>query len=389
MNQPIRTIGHNSRYQILKCIGRGGMGFVWQGYDTELEREVAVKEVIIPSTLKAEARSQALERADREARAIASLDHPGVVTIHDIFREDEQLWIIMQLIKAPSLDKIIEERGALPPAEAAIIGLQLLQIIRVIHAHKIIHRDIKPSNVLVREDGRIVLVDFGIAAIEGDPTLTDTGAILGSPSYMSPERARAQRATPASDLWSLGATLYAIVEGHPPYRGTSPQATLELARKAAPIKYPNADTLKPVLQRLLCKEPGQRLTPNQATRLLEEAAQPKPEQIEDTEEVTHYFDPTGPPPPWRSYFGQYRKAWLRLQKTRYKHLKDWFELHPKISLPLGCMGMLTAITLTMVLLVLLLIWVFPPAAYHKPGPGSTNPSSRPSNTSTDLPPMIP
>jgi serine/threonine protein kinase len=214
------------RYRLLGPVGRGAMGIVWRGRDELLDRDVAVKEVQITAlTLPAEA-EVAYQRTLREARTAARLSHPGVVTVFDVVEEDGSPWIIMELISGRSLDQVIAEDGPLPPVHAAQLGSTLVGALDTAHAAGVLHRDVKPSNVLIATDGRTVLTDFGIATFAEDPSLTQAGMIVGTPGFTAPERVRGGSATPASDLWSLGATLYAAVEGHPPFARETAMATL-------------------------------------------------------------------------------------------------------------------------------------------------------------------
>ena len=210
-----RTIDEG-RYELLEELGRGGMGVVWRARDTVLRREVAIKEVSPPRGLDRTRAEHVYARTMREARSAAQLDHPGIVTVHDVVREDGRPWIVMRLVRAPALDAVIRREGPLAPDRVARIGLDLLSALRAAHAEGVVHRDVKPANVLLTGE-RAVLTDFGVATIAGDDTLTQTGAIVGSPAYLSPEQARREDATAVSDLWSLGATLYAAVEGRRPY----------------------------------------------------------------------------------------------------------------------------------------------------------------------------
>ncbi len=167
-----------------------------------------------------------IARLDREARAAARLKHPGIITVHDrITGPDGRPWIVMELVDGGSLADLVEARGALPPQQVADIGRQVAAALAAAHRLGITHRDIKPANILIEED-RVILTDFGIAALEGDATLTATGMIMGTPAFMAPEQIRGLPATAESDLWSLGATLYAAVEGHAPFSGTAPSAVL-------------------------------------------------------------------------------------------------------------------------------------------------------------------
>ena len=197
------------RYRLKEPIGRGAMGTVWRAWDEILDREVAVKELRISESLDPDERAKAYQRTHREARTAARLSHPGVVTVFDVAEEDGRPWIIMELVAARSLDQIISVDGPMPPHHAADAGRQLLAAVATAHAAGVLHRDVKPSNVLIADSGRAVLTDFGIATFQGDPKLTQTGMVMGSPGFTAPERIQGNPATPASDLWSLGATLYA------------------------------------------------------------------------------------------------------------------------------------------------------------------------------------
>ncbi|MGI8328918.1 serine/threonine-protein kinase [Actinomadura scrupuli] len=251
------------RYRLLSHVGQGGMGTVWCARDELLDRDVAVKEVLIDRWLSDADRGVLHERTKREARATARLNHPGIVTVHDVIEEDGRPWIVMEFVRARSLQEIIDADGPLPPAQVAAIGRQLVGALRTAHAAGILHRDVKPANVLLlREDheDRAVLTDFGIAQVEGDTTLTQTGLVMGSPAYIAPERAKGERATPATDLWALGATLYAACDGRPPHERTDAMATLAavLTVDAPPPRA--GGSLTPVLLGLLDRDPGRRLT---------------------------------------------------------------------------------------------------------------------------------
>ncbi|MFI6521689.1 serine/threonine-protein kinase [Spirillospora sp. NPDC050679] len=259
------------RYELLELLGRGGMGAVWRARDRTLDREVAVKEVTLPRGLDPAQVERVHARTFREARSAARLDHPGIVTVHDVVEEDGRPWIVMRLVRAPALDEVIRREGPLPPARAAAIGLDLLAALRAAHAAGVVHRDVKPGNVLLPPD-RAVLTDFGIATMAGDETLTQTGAVVGSPAYLAPEQARHQKATPASDLWSLGATLYAAVEGRPPYQRPDVWGVMAALLADDPDPPRNAGPLLPVLQGLLRKDPAQRTHPDEAERLLRQIA---------------------------------------------------------------------------------------------------------------------
>ncbi|MFC0042376.1 serine/threonine-protein kinase [Actinomadura rayongensis] len=256
------------RYRLVSVVGHGGMGTVWRAHDETLDREVAVKEVQLHPSLDDAERRERHRRTLREARASARLNHPGVVTVHDVVDADDRPWIVMELVDARSLQEVIDEDGPLAPDRAAGIGRQLVAALRAAHAIGILHRDVKPANVLLTRDGRAVLTDFGIAQLAGDATLTRTGLIMGSPAYMSPERVRGEKALPASDLWALGATLYAAVEGRPPHHRTDAMAVLAAVMTQPPDPPRNAGALAPVLFGLLDADPVRRLTADAADAAL-------------------------------------------------------------------------------------------------------------------------
>ncbi|GHH78704.1 hypothetical protein GCM10018793_29870 [Streptomyces sulfonofaciens] len=246
------------RYRLGKVLGRGGMGTVWRAEDEVLGRTVAVKELRFPSSDEDENR-RLITRTLREAKAIARIRNNSAVTVFDVVDEDDRPWIVMELVEGKSLAEVIREDGVLTPRRAAEVGLAVLDVLRAAHREGILHRDVKPSNVLIADDGRVVLTDFGIAQVEGDPSITSTGMLVGAPSYISPERARGYRPGPAADMWSLGGLLYACVEGTPPYDKGSAIATLT-AVMTEPLERPkNAGPLEPVIYGLLAKDVEQRL----------------------------------------------------------------------------------------------------------------------------------
>ena len=222
------------RYRLHAVAGRGGMGVVWLAGDELLRRHVAVKEVIWPPQLGQAERDQLGQRALREARAAARLDHPSVIRVYDFVEDDGRPWIIMPLIRYPSLTEVLREHGPMPPRRAARIGLQIADALQAAHAAGLVHRDVKPGNVLLGPQGQVVLTDFGMAIADGSTALTTAGVLIGSPAYMAPERARGQPATPAADLWSLGAMLYAAVEGRPPFDRDGALAILTAVVSALP-----------------------------------------------------------------------------------------------------------------------------------------------------------
>ncbi|NGO12249.1 protein kinase [Streptomyces sp. HC44] len=265
------------RYRLLAKLGHGGMGTVWRAKDETVDREVAVKEPRVPDHLPERERANLFERMRREARAAARLDHPAVVNVHDVAVVDGQPWIVMELVQGRSLGAALQE-GTIGVREAARIGLDVLGALEAAHAAGILHRDVKPDNVLLGSHGRVVLTDFGIAQIEGETNLTDTGGFVGSPEFIAPERVLGQRPGPASDLWSLGVVLYAATEGVSPFRRSNTPATLQSVLNATPAA-PNAakGPLADAINALLDKDPSRRPNAAQVRQLLEKAAQPPQE----------------------------------------------------------------------------------------------------------------
>ncbi|GGZ57788.1 serine/threonine-protein kinase [Streptomyces bluensis] len=262
------------RYRLLAKLGHGGMGTVWRAKDETVDREVAVKEPRVPDHLPDRERSKAFERMRREARAAARLDHPAVVNVHDVAVVDGQPWIVMELVQGRSLGAVLQE-GTLGVRDAAKIGLEVLGALEAAHAAGILHRDVKPDNVLLGRHDRVVLTDFGIAQIEGETNLTDTGSFVGSPEYIAPERVLGQRPGPASDLWSLGVVLYAATEGVSPFRRTNTPATLQSVLNSTPAAPASAQgPLAEVINGLLNKDSARRPTADRVRALLEEAARP-------------------------------------------------------------------------------------------------------------------
>ncbi|WP_062354953.1 serine/threonine-protein kinase [Herbidospora yilanensis] len=263
-----RLVG--GRYHLIEPIGRGGMGIVWRAHDELLDRAVAVKEVRYDSAMGDEL-PELNRRTMREARAAGRLTHPNVVVVHDVIEEDGRPWIIMQLVESRSLGQVIRQDGPLTPKRATEIGLQILDALRAAHAQGVLHRDVKPENVLLADDGRVVLTDFGIARVETDSTMTRTG-LVGTPAFIAPERLRGGPAQRESDLWSLGATLYAAVEGRPPHDKGMAMATMHAVLTEPPDPARNAGSLRPVLDRLLEKDPATRPGYDETARLLRRAA---------------------------------------------------------------------------------------------------------------------
>ncbi|MGW4050084.1 protein kinase domain-containing protein [Streptomyces sp. NPDC004779] len=259
------------RYRLGESIGRGGMGKVWRAHDEVLHRVVAVKELTAGRFVAEADRLVLHARTQKEARAAARISHPGVVTVHDVLEHDDRPWIVMQFVDGPSLADAVKEAGTIEPREAARVGLHVVGALRAAHAAGVLHRDVKPGNVLLARDGRVLITDFGIAAIEGDSTITRTGELVGSIDYLAPERVRGGDPGPASDLWSLGATLYTAVEGSSPFRRTSPISTMQAVVGEEPPYPENAGPLASVIVALLRKDPDQRPRVDEAERMLLDA----------------------------------------------------------------------------------------------------------------------
>ncbi|MEU6825334.1 serine/threonine-protein kinase [Streptomyces atriruber] len=288
------------RYRLGEVLGRGGMGTVWRAKDETLGRTVAVKELRFPSSIDEEEKRRLITRTLREAKAIARIRNTSAVTVYDVVDEDDRPWIVMELVEGKSLAEAIREDGLLTPRRAAEVGLAVLDVLRSAHREGILHRDVKPSNVLIAEDGRVVLTDFGIAQVEGDPSITSTGMLVGAPSYIAPERARGHKPGPAADMWSLGGLLYAAVEGVPPYDKGSAIATLTAVMTEDVEQPTNAGPLEKVIYGLLAKDPEQRLDDAGARALLIDVihapeSKPEPEPIEATKVVP--LPPAPPKPP--------------------------------------------------------------------------------------------
>ena len=246
------------RYTVTGVLGRGGMGVVWDATDQVLGRPVALKEIAFPAHLTDEEREALRARTLREARTAARLVHPSVTTLYDVVEEDGRPWLVMERVESSSLQEIVQRSGPMPWRTVARIGLDVLDALEAAHAAGIVHRDVKPGNVLVAHDCSAHLTDFGIATATGDASITTSGAILGSPAYMSPERARGEEPGPAVDLWSLGATLYTAVEGRLAFDRPPPMATLLAVVQEDPAPTARAGPLAPVLQGLLTRDPAQR-----------------------------------------------------------------------------------------------------------------------------------
>ncbi|MDS1270986.1 serine/threonine-protein kinase [Lipingzhangella sp. LS1_29] len=245
------------RYRLVDTIGRGGMGTVWLGHDELLDRSVAVKEVRIAEGLPPDERDRLVERTMREARICAQLNHPAIVTVHDVVRVDERPWVVMELIEGRGLDSIVAEQGPLTPARAADVGAQAASALRRAHEAGVLHRDIKPANIMIDDEDQVVLTDFGIATQQGESGLTQAG-VIGTPGYLAPEQLQQDQVGPAADLWALGATLYYLVEGRPAYRRETAAATAMAPLTTDPDPPQRAGSLWPLLEQLLSRDPTAR-----------------------------------------------------------------------------------------------------------------------------------
>ena len=269
------TVG---RYELRGRLGSGGMGTVWHAFDPILQRDVAVKEVLLPDGMSEEDRNEAHARTLREAQATARIHHSAIVTVHDVLEHDGSPWIVMELLSGSSLHHHIETHGPMPVERVEEAARALLGGLKAAHAVGVTHRDVKPANIMLTEDDRTVLMDFGIANVDGSAALTQTGVYIGSPEYMAPERFEGERALPASDLWSLGVTLYSLLEGRSPFKRGSVTGMIS-AVLTAPVPphlsrneaagSPRGAALQALISALLTRETGARPSPSEALELLE------------------------------------------------------------------------------------------------------------------------
>ncbi|MFD7285005.1 serine/threonine-protein kinase [Streptomyces sp. NPDC059863] len=262
------------RYRLVSRLGHGGMGTVWLAHDEVVDREVAIKEPRVPDNVAERDRDRVYVRMRREARAAAKIEHPAVVTMHDVVIEDAKPWIVMELVRGRSLADRLQE-GTLDPREAARIGLAVLDALTAAHENGVLHRDVKPDNVLLGRGDRVVLSDFGIAQVEGEQGLTETGAFVGSPEFIAPERVLGRQPGPESDLWSLGVVLYAAVEGMSPFRRSNVPATLQAVLSAEPqMPARGAGAFGTLVMGLLRKDPAARPDAAEIRAVLESEARP-------------------------------------------------------------------------------------------------------------------
>ncbi|GAA0237616.1 serine/threonine-protein kinase [Saccharothrix mutabilis subsp. mutabilis] len=257
------------RYRLGRRIGSGAMGIVWQAHDERLHRTVAVKQLLLQPGLAESDTDEAKRRAMREGRIAARLQHPHAIAVYDVAEDDGQPWLVMEYLASRSLSTVLAERGTLPPREVAAIGSQVASALAAAHNAGIVHRDIKPGNVLLGDDGTVKITDFGISRATGDVTVTATGMLAGTPAYLAPEVAKGYDPGPPSDVFSLGSTLYAAVEGMPPF-GLN-ENTIALLHKVASGKVTppkQAGPLTALLMRLLRAEPEDRPTMAEAKEAL-------------------------------------------------------------------------------------------------------------------------
>jgi serine/threonine protein kinase len=263
------------RCRIRSLLGRGGNGRVWLAEDELLCRPVALKQHLPSYAGSAEKSRAARARALNEACAAARVNHDGIIKIHDVVRDGSLLWIVMEPLVGRTLAETVTAEGPLPIDRVLDLALRLLAVLRAIHAESVIHRDVKPANVYLCDDGRVVLTDFGIACMAGhDEIYSPDGVLAGSPAYISPEQLRGVRPEPAADLFSLGATLFAAVEGRNAFDKGDVLATLTAVMEDAPAPCLRAGPLRPVIEGLLAKSPDQRLTAEQALAALADLNQP-------------------------------------------------------------------------------------------------------------------
>ncbi|MFC4007726.1 serine/threonine-protein kinase [Nonomuraea purpurea] len=272
------------RYALLRPLGAGGMGKVWLARDEMLDREVAVKELTLPEGMSPKERADSVTRAVREAQATARLRHPGIVALHDVVVEQDRPWLVMELLRGRTLAETVRDFGPLPPAHAAKVGADVLEALSVAHAQGMQHRDVKPGNIFLTESGRVVLTDFGIARQEGQATLTEQGLMIGSPGFIAPERLEGHPGGPASDLWSLGATIYVALTGAPAYSGSAAQRVRATLTQPVPVA---SGPLGPLLSAMMAGRPAARPDPRMVVQALRQVASGGPApRLQISQDVT-------------------------------------------------------------------------------------------------------
>jgi eukaryotic-like serine/threonine-protein kinase len=268
-----------NRYALKTALRRSAMGTVWHAQDTLLGREVAVKEVQFPPVLAKTERRRAQAWVMREATATARFNHPGVVTLFDVVKDQSAVFIVTELVHAPTLADLVRAEGPLPPLRVAEIGAAVASVLEAVHSAGVVHRGLKPANVLVQRDGGVRLVDFGVASLEGAPHVAASGLAIGSPSYVAPEQARGESSGPAADMWALGATMYFAVEGEPPFEKSTLTGTLAAVVNEDPRPMLRAGPAATLITALLAKDPDDRLSAPRVRvwlRWLVDVARPAP-----------------------------------------------------------------------------------------------------------------
>ncbi len=282
----VRQIG--GRYTLSGLLGAGAMGTVWSAFDEVLQRRVAVKELKVPPGVPSHEAAEARERIMREARALGGLSHPNIITVFDVVDVDGEPMVVMELVPSRNLATMIGEHGTLSVSQAAVVGFATAGGLRAAHRSGITHRDVKPGNVLIADDGRVKLTDFGIARNVADAPMTSAGLVLGSPAYIAPEVAMGKAVTPAADLWGLGATLFAAVEGRPPYDvNGDPVATITEVVDGEVPRMRGSGPVADVISALMRKEPDARMP-------LEEVRQRLRPLIEDPDDPVYPGSPDAP-----------------------------------------------------------------------------------------------
>ncbi len=282
----MRRIG--GRYTLSGLLGAGAMGTVWSGFDEVLQRRVAVKELKVPPGVPSHEAAEARERIMREARALGGLSHPNIITVFDVVDVEGEPMVVMELVPSRNLATMISEHGTLTMSQVAVVGFATAGGLRAAHRSGITHRDVKPGNVLIADDGRVKLTDFGIARNVADAPMTSAGLVLGSPAYIAPEVAMGKAVTPAADLWGLGATLFAAVEGRPPYDvGGDPVATITEVVDGDVPRPRGSGPVVDVITALMRKEPEARMP-------LEEVRQRLRPLIEDPDDPVYPGSPDAP-----------------------------------------------------------------------------------------------